>query len=89
VPRAPEASAATGSAWRALVLGTLDFALGGIITGSRGPGSQVMYDVSLERREFLVFDDGASDATQPLTLAQHWTGLLRKQACTRSGPSCP
>ena len=50
----------------------------GIITSTTGRSSGVTYDVSPDGQKFLVFDDGANDTTQPLTLVQNWTAMLRK-----------
>ena len=44
----------------------------GVVT-SRG----VLYDVSADGQKFLVADDGAN-SSQPLTLVQNWTALLKK-----------
>jgi Tol biopolymer transport system component len=49
----------------------------GIVTSSTGAGAGITYDVSRDSQRILVFDDGASATAQPLTLAQHWTALLR------------
>jgi hypothetical protein len=51
---------------------------GGIVTSNRGAGAGITYDVSPDGQKFLVFDDGASDSTQPLPLVQNRTALLRK-----------